>query len=178
MIVVIMGVSGSGKTTIGERLAARLGCGFSDADQYHGAANKAKMARGIALTDEDREPWLQAMHAAIVERARQGNDHVFACSALKRRYRDVLRGNVAEVMLVFLHGPAEILAERIGSRRGHFFDPALLADQLAVLEPPEAGEALSVDIRMTPDEIVERIVQALAARKAVLSKDGTERHDP
>ena len=166
MIVVIMGVSGSGKTTIGERLAARLECGFSDADQYHGAANKAKMAQGIALTDDDREPWLQAMHAAIVERVRQGVDHVFACSALKRRYRDLLCANVAEVMLVFLHGPAEILAERVASRRGHFFDPALLADQLAVLEPPTADEALAVDIRKTPDEIVECIVQVLEARRA------------
>ena len=165
MIVVIIGVSGSGKTTVGERLAARLECGFSDADQYHGAANKAKMAKGIALTDEDREPWLEAMHMAIVERARQGRDHVFACSALKRRYRDLLRGNVAEVMLVFLYGSAEILAERVASRRGHFFDPALLADQLAVLEPPEADEALAVDIRKTPDEIVEQIIRALEARK-------------
>ena len=165
MIVVIMGVSGSGKTTIGERLAARLECGFSDADQYHGAANKAKMAQGIALTDADREPWLAAMHAAIAERARQGGDHVFACSALKRRYRERLRGNVADVMLVFLHGPAEVLAQRVTGRRGHFFDPALLADQLAVLEPPGADEALAVDIRLTPDEIVERIVQALAERK-------------
>ncbi|CDZ95713.1 thermoresistant glucokinase carbohydrate kinase [Pseudomonas saudiphocaensis] len=166
MIVVVMGVSGSGKTTIGERLAARLECGFSDADQYHGASNKAKMAQGIALTDADREPWLAAMHAAIVERARQGADHVFACSALKRRYRDQLCGNVADVMMVFLHGPAEVLAKRVASRRGHFFDPALLNDQLAVLEPPTADEALAVDIRLTPDEIVERIVQALEARKA------------
>lgn len=165
VIVVIMGVSGSGKTTIGEQLAARLGCGFSDADEYHGPANKAKMAAGIPLTDADRQPWLQAMHEAIVERAGNGQDHVFACSALKRRYRDVLRANVADMMLVFLHGSAEILAERVGSRRGHFFSPALLDDQLAVLEPPEADEALTVDIRMTPDEIVERIVQALAERK-------------
>lgn len=165
MIVVIMGVSGSGKTTIGERLAARLGCGFSDADQYHGAANKAKMAEGIALTDEDRQPWLDAMHNAIVERVRQGADHVFACSALKRWYRDVLRGNVAEVRLVFLHGPPEILAERVRNRRGHFFDPALLDDQLAVLEPPGPEEAMAVDIRLTPDEIVEQIVQGLAARQ-------------
>lgn len=166
MIVVIMGVSGSGKTTIGERLAARLECGFSDADQYHGAGNKAKMAQGIALTDADREPWLAAMHAAIVERTRQGVDHVFACSALKRRYREQLCGNVAEVMLVFLHGPVEVLAKRVTSRRGHFFDPALLEDQLAVLEPPAADEALTVDIRLTPDEIVERIVRALEMRKA------------
>lgn len=163
VIVIIMGVSGSGKTTIGERLAARLGCGFSDADQFHSDANKAKMAAGTPLTDADREPWLQAMHEAIVERARLGEDHVFACSALKRRYRQVLRGEVEDVRLVFLHGPREVLAERVGKRRGHFFAATLLDDQLANLEPPGKGEALLVDIRNRPDEIVEQIAQALAA---------------
>lgn len=163
VIVVIMGVSGSGKTTIGEQLAARLGCGFSDADEYHGAANKAKMAAGTPLTDEDRQPWLQAMHEAIAERARQGKDHVFACSALKRRYRDVLSGEVADVRLVFLQGPRDVLEERIANRRGHFFASALLDDQLANLEPPEKSEALIMDIRQAPDALVEQIVKALAA---------------
>lgn len=163
VIVVIMGVSGSGKTTIGEQLAARLGCGFSDADEYHGAANRAKMAAGTPLTDEDRQPWLQAMHEAIAERARQGKDHVFACSALKRRYRDVLRGEVADVRLVFLQGPRDVLEERIANRRGHFFASALLDDQLANLEPPEKSEALIMDIRQAPDALVEQIVKALAA---------------
>lgn len=161
MIIVVMGVSGSGKTTVGERLAARLGCGFSDADQFHGEANKAKMARGIPLTDEDRWPWLQAMHQAIEEQAEKGGNHVFACSALKRQYRDLLRGNVAGLMLVFLHGPAAILAERVARRRGHFFDPALLEDQLQVLEAPGPDEALALDIRKTPAELVERIIQAM-----------------
>ncbi len=163
MIAIVMGVSGSGKTTIGERLAARLGCGFSDADEFHGPANKAKMSAGIALTDADREPWLQAMHEAIADQARQGNDHVFTCSALKRRYRDVLRGDVADVKLIFLDGPREVLAERVGKRRGHFFAATLLDDQLANLEPPQADEALILDIRKTPDEIVEEIVQVLSA---------------
>lgn len=162
VIVVIMGVSGSGKTTIGEQLASRLGCGFSDADEYHGPANKAKMAAGIALTDADREPWLQAMHEAIADQARQGGNHVFACSALKRRYRELLRGGIRDVRLVFLHGPREVLAERVGNRRGHFFASSLLGDQLANLEPPTEDEALTVDIRNTPDEIVEQIAQALA----------------
>lgn len=163
MIVVIMGVSGSGKTTIGEQLAARLGCGFSDADEYHGPANKAKMAAGIPLTDEDRQPWLQAMHDAIAECARQGQHRVFACSALKHRYRDILRGEVADVRLVFLHGPREVLEERIANRRGHFFAATLLDDQLATLEPPDKSEALIMDIRQTRDELVEQIVQGLAA---------------
>lgn len=163
VIVVIMGVSGSGKTTVGERLAARLGCGFSDADEFHSDANKAKMAAGTPLTDADRQPWLQAMHEAIVERAGQGEDHVFACSALKRRYREVLRGDADDVRLVFLDGPREVLAERVGSRRGHFFASTLLDDQLANLEAPEEDEALIVDIRNKPDDIVEQIAQALAA---------------
>jgi gluconokinase len=163
VIVVIMGVSGSGKTTVGERLAARLGCGFSDADEFHSDANKAKMAAGTPLTDADRQPWLQAMHEAIVERAGQGDDHVFACSALKRRYREVLRGDADDVRLVFLDGPREVLAERVGSRRGHFFASTLLDDQLANLEAPGEDEALNVDIRNKPDDIVEQIAQALAA---------------
>lgn len=166
MIIVVMGVSGSGKTTVGERLAARLGCGFSDADQFHGEANKAKMARGIPLTDEDRRPWLLAMHRALVEQAEKGEDHVFACSALKRQYRDLLRGNVAGLMWVFLHGPTAVLAERVARRRGHFFDPALLNDQLRVLEPPGPDEALALDIRDTPDDLVEQIIQAMRARLA------------
>src|SRR5690606_12759404 len=100
MIIVVMGVAGSGKTTIGTALAARLGCGFSDADQFHSEANKLKMARGVALTDEDRLPWLRNMHAAIAAQERLGHDHVFACSALKRRYREMLRGDSA-LRLVF-----------------------------------------------------------------------------
>lgn len=166
MIVLVMGVSGSGKTTIGERLAARLGCGFSDADSFHSPENKARMARGIPLTDADRLPWLQAMRGAIDEQRARGDDHVFACSALKRRYRDMLRGNDAGLYIVFLQGPSELLAQRVRSRRGHFFAPELLQDQLATLEPPGADEALTLDIRLSPEEIVEAIVRALPERNA------------
>lgn len=166
MIVLVMGVCASGKTTIGQLLARRLGGGFVDADDLHGAHSKAKMAQGIALTDADREPWLQATHAAMLERQRQGGDHVFACSALKRGYRQLLRANVADLRLVYLHGPAELLAERVAQRRGHFFAPRLLADQLATLEAPSAEEALIVDISEAPAQIVERIVQGLAGREA------------
>ncbi|OCX24050.1 gluconate kinase [Stutzerimonas xanthomarina] len=165
MIIVVMGVAGSGKTTIGTALAARLGCGFSDADQFHSEANKLKMARGVALTDEDRLPWLRNMHAAIAAQERLGHDHVFACSALKRRYREMLRGDSA-LRLVFLQGSAELLAERLSQRRGHFFPVELLQDQLDNLEPPTAQEALIMDIRLSPDEIVEAIVQRLCSDQA------------
>lgn len=160
MIILVMGVAGSGKTTIGAGLAARLGCGFSDADQFHSEANKLKMAQGIALTDEDRLPWLQNMHAAIEAQERLGHDHVFACSALKKRYRDVLRGD-GDLRLVFLQGSAALLAERLSQRRGHFFPVELLQDQLDNLEAPTPEEALIMDIRQTPDEIVESIVRQL-----------------
>lgn len=163
MIVLVMGVSGSGKTTIGERLAARLGCGFSDADQFHSPANKAKMSRGIALTDADRQPWLLAIRAAMDEQRRQGQDHVFACSALKRRYRELLRGADDDLRLVYLQGPPDLLARRLRQRKGHFFAPELLADQLATLEPPGPDEALVMDIRQPPEVIVERIAEALGS---------------
>lgn len=163
MIVLVMGVSGSGKTTIGKRLAARLGCGFSDADQFHSPANKAKMSRGIALTDADRQPWLLAIRAAMDEQRRQGRDHVFACSALKRRYRRLLRGADDDLRLVYLQGPPDLLARRLRQRKGHFFAPELLADQLATLEPPGPDEALVMDIRQPPEVIVERIAEALGS---------------
>lgn len=161
MIVLIMGVSGSGKTTIGERLAARLGCSFTDADQLHSPASKTKMASGIPLTDSDRLPWLKKIRAAIDERRRQGGHHVFACSALKHAYRDLLGTGTQDLRLVYLHGTPELLAERLQRRRGHFFAPQLLADQLATLEPPSPGEALVMDISLPPEVIVERIVEAL-----------------
>lgn len=160
MIILVIGVAGSGKTTIGTRLAARLGCGFSDADQFHSEANKLKMAQGVALTDDDRLPWLKKMHAAIEAQQRLGHDHVFACSALKKRYRDLLRGD-GDLHLVFLQGSAELLAERLSQRRGHFFPVELLQDQLDNLEAPTPEEALIMDIRQTPDEIVEAIVRQL-----------------
>lgn len=167
MIVLITGVSGSGKTTIGERLAARLGWGFSDADQFHSQANKTRMAAGIALTDEDRRPWLLAMREAIDEHQAHGRNQVFACSALKRSYRQLLRANVAGLQVVFLDGPAELLADRLRHRRGHFFAPELLEDQLRTLERPSAEEALTLDIRQPPEELVDAIIQHLARTRAV-----------
>ena len=152
-----MGVAGSGKTTIGEKLAAALGWGFSDADEFHSPASIAKMKSGVALTDADREPWLRAVRAAIEERGR--TDHVFACSALKARYREVLGAGGPQVRFVYLRGDADLIRQRLSRRVGHFFDPALLPTQFEALEEPP--DALTVDIALTPDALVSHIVTTL-----------------
>src|SRR5258708_3282081 len=135
--IVMMGVSGSGKTTVGAALAARLGVGFRDADEFHPAANVAKMSAGTPLTDEDRWPWLDAIGAALAEAGREGRGIVVGCSALKRIYRDRLRA-AAHRPIVFVHltGSRETLETRMLTRKGHFMPASLLASQLATLEPP------------------------------------------
>jgi gluconokinase len=164
MILIAMGVSGSGKTTTGEMLAARLGCGFADADSFHSQANKDKMHKGIALTDEDRWPWLRAIRASIEENLAKDATEVYACSALKRVYRDILRDGDKNVIFVYLKGTPELLRERIKTRKGHFFDPALLQSQLDTLEPPGADEAIEVDIALSPEEIVSRVIDEMKRR--------------
>lgn len=161
MIVLVMGVAGSGKTTIGKMLAARSGWGFSDADEFHSDANKAKMANGTALNDEDRLPWLQAMRAAIEMRRGQGQDWVFACSALKQRYREMLSGGDEHVFWVYLDGSEQLLLDRLAKRSGHFFDPSLLRSQLQTLEVPSREEAIHVDISLAPDQVIEAILERL-----------------
>jgi gluconokinase len=158
MILIVMGVSGCGKTTIGEMLADRLKCDFADADSFHSQANKDKMHRGIPLTDEDRWPWLKAIRASIVEKQADGTTHVYACSALKRVYRDILRDGDTDVTFVYLKGTPELLQERIKTRKGHFFDPQLLQSQLDTLEPPGLDEAIEVDIALSPEEIVAKVL--------------------
>jgi gluconokinase len=174
MILIAMGVSGCGKTTVGEMLAARLACGFADADGFHSEANKAKMHRGVALTDEDRWPWLRAIRAAIEEKRQAGLTHVFACSALKQSYRDVLRHGDSDVAFVYLKGSFEVLQERLKTRKGHFFDPALLRSQFDTLEEPGEDEAIVVDILLSPEEIVERVMEGRADR---VHDPGPERLD-
>ena len=164
MIWIVMGVSGCGKTTIGELLAERLSCDFADADAFHSQANKDKMHQGIPLTDDDRWPWLRAIRASIVEKQADGTTHVYACSALKRVYRDILRDGDKDVTFVYLKGSAELLRERIKTRRGHFFDPALLQSQLDTLEPPGADEAIEVDIALSPQEIVDTVLRETKRR--------------
>ncbi|ARF86565.1 gluconokinase [Burkholderia cenocepacia] len=153
-----MGVSGAGKSLIGEMLAERLSCSYTDGDAFHSAANKEKMHHGIPLTDEDRWPWLRTIRAAIEEKQHAGETAVFTCSSLKRSYRDVLRGTDTDVRFVYLKGSFEVLQERLKSRTGHFFDPSLLKSQLDTLEEPGPDEAIEVSIELTPEQIVDQVM--------------------
>jgi gluconokinase len=143
VIVIVMGVSGVGKTTIGTALAASLGWLFLDADDYHPAANVAKMAAGIALQDEDRWPWLDALNARLREADARGASVVLACSALKARYRERLTGGLSRYRLVYLHGTLELIEARLRERRHRYMPASLLASQFAALEPPQ--DAIEVD---------------------------------
>jgi gluconokinase len=158
MIVLVMGTTGSGKTTIGEMLASRLGWRFLDADDFHSASNKEKMHRGIPLTDADRAPWLRAIHAELLRQNGQQSSVVLACSALKQEYREVLQAQL-EVQIVYLKGSAAVLREHIESRHGHFAGESLLPSQLATLEEPQ--DALVVDVSHTPEEIVDEVCTRL-----------------
>ena len=142
MIVIVAGVSGSGKTTVGALLAGRLGWRFADADDFHPAANVAKMRAGIPLTDTDRWPWLRAITVWMDERIGQGQDAVLACSALKRSYRDLLLTGRPAARMVFLAPDREVLARRLAARHGHFFPEQLLSTQLDALEPPAPDEGV------------------------------------
>lgn len=153
MIVVVMGVSGCGKTTIGERLAERHGWRFLDADRYHSAANIAKMGAGIPLQDEDRWPWLDTLNAMLREAASGGA--VLACSALKQRYRDRIAQGLEGVRWVYLKGDFELIRGRLEARKGHYMKAGLLQSQFATLEEPT--DAITVDIAPTPDQIVAEI---------------------
>ena len=158
MIIVIMGVTGSGKTTIGTLLASRLDCQFADADDFHSPANKAKMHSGIPLTDADRLPWLAAMHEQMKKWIAARQSAVLACSALKESYRQVLWTG-PEARFVYLKGSYELIAERLRGRTGHFADEHILAGQFRDLEKPE--DTLTVDIHSTPDKIVDEICRGL-----------------
>ncbi|MDR5737551.1 MULTISPECIES: gluconokinase [unclassified Caballeronia] len=164
MILIAMGVSGAGKSLIGELLAERLHCPFTDGDAFHSAANKEKMHHGIPLTDEDRWPWLKTIRAAIEEKQRAGETAVFTCSSLKRSYRDVLRAGDQDVCFIYLKGTMDVLRERLGHRTGHFFDPSLLQSQLDTLEEPGEDEAITESIELTPEQIVDNVMEKLKTR--------------
>lgn len=166
MIVIVAGVSGSGKSTVGEELAARLGWLYTDGDSLHPPENIAKMSAGIPLTDADRGPWLGAIGRLLDDRLGAGEQAVLACSALKRSYRDVLLGGRPEVVMAFLRISQELAAERLAGRHGHFFDPHLLASQFADLEPPGPDEpsVTAVPVTGTPAEVVAGIVSRLGLR--------------
>jgi len=166
MITIVMGVSGSGKSTIGEGLATRLGQPFVDGDSLHPPANREKMAHGIPLDDADRQPWLEAIVAEMDRHREHGQSLVLACSALKHRYRDFLRGGHDDVRFVYLHASRELLAERLSHRSGHFFDPRLLDSQLSTLEEPSTDEALRVDVGAAPAETIECIIRAACPNAA------------
>ena len=161
-VVIVMGVSGSGKSTVGALLASRLRWEFEDADWFHPASNVDKMRSGVPLTDEDRWPWLDAIAAWIDKTRRSGGGGVVACSALKRRYRDVLIGDRADVRLVYLKGDEGLIAGRTATRHEHFMPRSLLRSQFQALEEPGPGEnPIIVSIAPQPREIVARILSAL-----------------
>jgi gluconokinase len=159
MIVVLMGVSGSGKTTIGTLLAERLGVVFADADDYHPAANKAKMAAGHPLNDEDRQPWLETLNGVIHGWFSSETGGVLACSALKEKYRETLASGmpIGTIHFVLLDGSPELLAERLAARKHEFMNPHLLASQLATLEVPE--DAYKVVNDKAPSAVVDEILK-------------------
>ena len=163
-LYVVMGVSGSGKSLIGAAFARALGVGFVEGDDYHTAANVARMASGIPLTDADRAEWLRSLAARIQKAKDSGTGLVVSCSALKRSYRDILRGAAGELQFVFLQGSRALLAERLTSRRGHYMPPSLLDSQLATLEEPLPDEhAWVCDIWESPDDIVADLMAHVSA---------------
>ncbi len=161
MVIVLMGVSGSGKTTVGTRLAEALGWTFADGDDFHPSANVEKMRRGEPLTDADRWPWLRALRDYIGERLADGAPAVVACSALKAAYRTVLLEGNPGAELVYLRGSYALIRRRMEARPDHFFDAEMLDSQFETLEEPTPDEALIVDIDAPPAEIVDTIRRRL-----------------
>jgi len=159
-----MGVSGSGKSLIGAAFARALGVEFIEGDDYHTAANVARMSSGVPLTDADRAEWLRLLAARIRKAKESGTGLVVSCSALKRAYRGILRGAASELRFVFLKGPQSLFAERLANRRGHYMPPSLLDSQLSTLEEPSPDEQAWVcDARESPEEIVAALMARASA---------------
>ena len=178
-VLVVMGVSGSGKSTVAKPLAERLGWPFQEGDDLHPAANVAKMKAGIALDDADRAPWLDAIATWIGDRLTADSGGVVTCSALRRAYRDRLREAGDGVICVYLEGSKAVIAERVANRHGHFMPPALLDSQFATLQEPTADEhPLTVDVGGRPAEIVAEIVHQLEQRQTAEQSDETTPEGP
>ena len=163
--IVVMGVSGAGKSTTGEALARHLGWPFTEGDAFHPAANVEKMHNGIALTDADRDPWLHALADELGRYEALGQNSVMGCSALKRSYRDILRSGAPRVRFLLVHGSREVLTERLANRKGHFFAPSLLESQLATLEmlqPDEDG--FVIDMSLSIDDQVKEALKLLGLK--------------
>jgi gluconokinase len=161
LIIVVMGVSGSGKTTIGELLAQRLPCKFADGDDFHSADNKAKMKAGIPLTDDDRQPWLNNLAQLFSAYEKRDESLVLACSALKQSYRQIFLNATSHLVFVYLKSDFETIASRLKHRKHDYMNPDLLKSQFETLEEPE--DAITADTRDSPDAIVEKILVEIKA---------------
>jgi gluconokinase len=158
MILVVMGVSGSGKSSLAAKLVERTGWAFAEGDDYHSEANRAKMAGGTPLTDEDRMPWLDALRGALAGWKAAGESGIMTCSALKESYRERLLGGVEDARLVWLDPPRDVLRERLAARTGHYMNPVLLDSQLATLEPPVGERVLHLTSAEGAGELAERVL--------------------
>jgi gluconokinase len=160
MVVVLMGVSGSGKSTVGKLFAQKLGWAFVEGDDYHPPSNVEKMREGTPLNDDDRRPWLAAIRGRVDQAVSAGEDIVLACSALKHAYQEYLeRYEPARVHYVYLHGPEELIKKRLGARKGHFMNPGLLHSQFETLEPP--ADAVRVEVSGSPEEVADEVRRKL-----------------
>ena len=159
MFVIVMGVSGCGKTTVGKLLAKKMGCPFYDGDDFHPAANIAKMSQGIPLNDDDRAGWLSALADLIRATLQKGESGVLACSALKQKYRDKLRVDDQQVKFVYLKGSYDLIKARMEARPGHYMKPGMLDSQFAALEEP--ADAVTLTIENSPKKIVEQALKLL-----------------
>lgn len=160
-VVVLMGVSGSGKTTVGRALAQRLGCPFYDADDFHPSANVAKMAAGTPLNDDDRRPWLARLQQLLAAHLAAGETAVLACSALKQSYREQLRAGNAALRFIYLHGDMNTIRRRLQARENHYMAAEMLPGQFDTLEEPSPAEAHWISIDGDVDEIVDRIMKKI-----------------
>jgi gluconokinase len=173
--LIVMGVSGSGKSTVGEALAKRLGWLYEDGDKFHPASNVAKMSAGQALTDEDRWPWLRAIADEIDRLSAAGVRSVIACSALRRVYRDILVHGRQDIRLVYLNGTQALIAERLSLRKGHFMPQGLLASQFKTLEPPTADERpVTVSVDAPAERIVDDILRQFDLKPAGPASSGAQ----